>query len=543
MPDVLQLKDINDVDQTAAQNKRTILANTWSAYNENIDTRTGAFDSLIVQPTALLLQFLDDNITKWENSTNIDNLGSADLDSYFLDRFAANYRITRKQGTYSTGTLEITVSALSDYFISRGFQFKCNGFIFNCAVATAAKRSATRVIQSTDQLLTKKNNGYYSFTVDVIAYDATTKTNLPAGTAFTAVNEIDNLVSITAFSSLSGGQETETDSELAQRVIDGVTPPILSGRAQMTSVLHNQTGINNILADSLIGAGDTEMTRDAHSVFPMSYGGKVDWYVRTDYQIQTVAKTLSATKQSTVATGGQYLTTWLLSIAKDVCPGFYAINQIQEQETAVAGLILSEIRDIDLTDSSLLTPIIPKASEGLFTAYQTSQIIFTTLTETEFSSTINVIVKFDTLSNISALQQFVNQADNQVFGGDILIKAPIPVRIILNFTIKTPSSSNIDTHKLAATICDVVNNTGFTSKLPESIIVNAIQNQLPNKSYIEAFMLMGRCDIPATKISDKNTIRVTNNDGLYISDPPTISNKTTCFFCSPSDISIIVANV
>jgi hypothetical protein len=41
----------------------------------------------------------------------------------------------------------------------------------------------------------------------------------------------------------------------------------------------------DIRDSSVIGAGDLEMTRDKHTVFPGSTGGYTDWYVGTTRQL------------------------------------------------------------------------------------------------------------------------------------------------------------------------------------------------------------------------------------------------------------------
>jgi hypothetical protein len=45
----------------------------------------------------------------------------------------------------------------------------------------------------------------------------------------------------------------------------------------------------DIRDSSVLGAGDAEMTRDKHTVFPGATGGYADWYVGTTRQLQSVA--------------------------------------------------------------------------------------------------------------------------------------------------------------------------------------------------------------------------------------------------------------
>jgi len=73
-------------------------------------------------------------------------------------------------------------------------------------------------------------------------------------------------------------------------MIYGISAKVLSSRTNMHASLLET--FPDIRGSSLIGAGDEEMTRDKHTVFPGATGGYADWYVATTRQLQTATYTL-----------------------------------------------------------------------------------------------------------------------------------------------------------------------------------------------------------------------------------------------------------
>lgn len=537
MSDLIRITNLSDVNVADALATKSILNGIWSSYDNNVDLKTGALDSLVSQPAALLMQVIDDTLSTWQTSTNLSTLLSTDdknINSSFLDRIAANFKIDRKAGTYSTGTLEIIVSSNSRLTIPANSTFTCNNITFYASALYSVYSSNSDVVFDTDQTFTQVGTGKYAFYIPLTSATASSAANVEVNSTFTPNITIANFVSARAYSSFSGGAVEETNEELADRIISGISAPVLSSRTNMGAALAATSYGTYVINDSIIGAGDIEMQRDRHPIFPISVGGKADWYIQTANSVLIKPFTLPATYS--ISTN-----LWTVDVGRDVCPGFYDVDSatVQIGSTQYALSLTSDVRGYDVSDiDAEITPTIINPLHSLYSRYQTATLKFkyTSGGDTSISSG-DVIVKLKYQPHIANLQSFVSSVNNQMFAGDVLVKAPIPIYVSIAANIVlTDTSATISEETIKNAICLSINTRGFSDTLPKSVITKAIQDNIPSKAYLSSVMMSGSLSIPAYGNVDKHSSVKSGDDTLYLEYAPTATDKNMCFFCSPSNI-------
>ena len=387
------------------------------------------------------------------------------------------------------------------------------------------------------------SDGTYSFTIPVTAQAIGSESLLAKDTlvipSFTIVNFVKAFVSET----FTGGIDTETNAELITRLNEGVAAKAMSNRINMSALLKEQTGLENVINSSIVGYGDKEMLRDQHSIFPISFGGRVDWYVRTEEQAKTTTLTKTATL---VEDTGSSRGTWQITLGRDEVPGFYDVTQVAPSDSVeYAGTfaILEDARIKDLTAiAGELTPDITDVSECVYSRYQTAAIRFaddttdiSSLTVGSSTKLYKVVVRYIPL--IKDAQTFASSRNHRNYAGDILIKAPIPCFVGLDFTIRSGAeSSGANLSSIKTALAKFVNTMGFCGRLPASSLNDVIYNHLVGDCVgLSAINMTGRIRKPDGKTTVLNSTEV-----LVIPDKPVemVTGRTTAFFLDPSDIVI-----
>lgn len=180
-----------------------ILKSLLAYIPENYDTATGSFFSDLLKPVATQLYILQAKVEALQ-----DNSFALTASGEYLDRKAAEQGLTRKAGTYATGTLRI-----------------CG--IKGEIVRAGAKAAAENVLFTVDEMVTIPESGY----VDVTASCTTAGSigNVKAGKINRFPVMLRNLTSVENITDFTGGYDEETDAELLERYLEKVSRPNVSG--------------------------------------------------------------------------------------------------------------------------------------------------------------------------------------------------------------------------------------------------------------------------------------------------------------------------
>jgi hypothetical protein len=537
--EITDLKQLNsaDVDALLAQ-----ITEELSAENPTLDLKRGVFHDSVLYYHAVLESAIRENLNRYLSARSLQQI-EADptlADTTTVNDVLSNWGITRKEGTQAKGEVTIIVSKSTSVTIAAGAIFEANGISFTSDFGYTSTSNPAGIANENDRLMTELADGNWEFTIFVTAVDAGSGGKLTATKSIVPENAVTNYVTSFATADFSDGTDTETNTELINQLQDGLSAKAVSNRVNMRSLLRSLSQFSSATNQSIVGYGDVEMLRDKHSIFPIGYGGRVDWYVRGQVDLQTVTLTKEAALISVDSSGNG---TWQFTLVKDDAPGFYEVSRIylpsaDPEETGTFN-ISSDTRGLDLTGSGFIPDIVTQA-EGAFTAYQTGTIQFVdTVTDTSSLSTgdkQNYIVEVHNTPLVKELQDYMSGRDVRSYGADILMKAPIPCFVQISCVInKSSEDADPDTAGIKTTIAHLVNNTGFIGRLDGSRILDTIHGYIQNDISVTNLDILGKIITPAGTIvwlHDSSSIVVVDN----VADM--VTSKTVQFFTSADDISV-----
>ena len=538
----IEVSDLSALSQTSVDARRELLAQLLQEYESRVDLKRGVIHDLLLELSAVVSAAHEENIERLRLSNSLQGIiDSPELaDDTLVDKVLSNYRLTRKSGAAASGQITIVVSKLAPVTVETGAEFEANAQTFSVSSAVIARTSTAAVQSDTDKVLTALGDGNYAFTVSVTADQVGIAGRVKKDTLFVPSISITNFVKAYAVADFTGGLEDETNEELVTRLESGLACRALSNRSSMSALLADR--FPSVIASSIIGYGDGEMLRDRHSVFPFSFGGRTDWYVRTSELPVNLGVSVTATLMSKDVIDGSG--TWQFSLPRDTAPGFYDVKSIRlssTAETAGTFTITSQIRGLDVTaETSILTPDIETNTEAAFSRYQTSVVRFRDeLTVTDALSigatkTYAVTVRY--MPSIKDIQLSMSARDTRYNAGDVLIKAAVPCFMSLSFTLEGKSGVKLpDSTTLKSAIASYVNNAGFCGKIYASQILDIIHGYLNKGIAVDNLDMFAQILKPGGAVlplRSQTVISVPNTPAEMVTP------RTVCFILDPEDIAI-----
>lgn len=523
------------------------LAQLLGEENPSLDAKRGVLKELLLHYNAVYDEKNTEELDRLRRSSSLqeiqENPSLADDDA--VDRIASNFRVTRNPGSEAAGSVRVVIDRLQPVTIAQGSIWESEGQQFVAATPFSAKTSQSNVISSTDRVLTPVGDGNYYFIIDLVATTVGEASAVKRNTVF--VPQQPPLYFVTAYASedFSGGVDEETNDDLSARLVMGAACKALSGSIHMSAALRSQTEFENVLADSVIGYGDAEMLRDQHSLFPGSYGGRVDWYIRSQRATQVIGVTKTATLVDTTEEGHGV---WQFGVGRDEAPGFYDVNSITpagEGESAGSFEITEDIRSNDLTALSNdgFLPDLQSAVEGVYSRFQSAVIRFIDDQSplsglTVGSSTKSYDITLRAFPLIAELQEYASSRGVRNRAGDVLVKAPVPCFLRISFRVELKKGTEQpNLAQIKNDVAELVNTYGFTGRLPASAISDTVHDSLSGIQYLSAIDMLGDIRRP-----DGTTRRLRSTETLIIPDEQArmVSPRTVAFIVDPSDIAVTV---
>lgn len=548
----LRIQSLDEIDRDALVDNTEVLRSLWQTADGTVDTEYGVLNSLVLQPNALLNEVLLENIDIWNKSTNLATLSSSNVDSVdsdLLERLAANFKITKNDGEYAKGLIRVNIDSGIPLSIPGGYAFYTNdGFRYitevGYTVSTIIDATSVRSIRR----LQKASDNTYWFTVPVVAENTGMAYNIEKGTEIIPSSTIPQFISAEVYDTFYGGTDEDTNATVLNKVEENIVLPVLNGKANMVAAL-NTAGLG-VISSAVIGINQKEMTRDTHAVFPVSYGGKADWYVRSAYT--PISETLTTTATCVAKTPTKNI--WRIFIGKEAAAGLlFAENFANLDDTTIALSIYDvddyayETRGFDTTPYATETvPDIETASEACFSAYQTAtyHVIsdIQTPDNTALNTKINVSYTATRMPNITDIQLWALDDNRAMISGDILVKAPHMCRTTITFTLK---SFDTITEELVSNIkqglISLINTYAFAKTLPKSLIVEKIHHITNNTCYVENLNILGSLRAIKDTESKVSDITLTGTDTIAIpnlDEYSQLSMNTTCFYTDANNILI-----
>jgi hypothetical protein len=542
----ITVQSLAELDTDKVQQTVELISTLLQEDFPEIDLKRGVLHDLLLYYNGVLAAAQQENIDRYRRSSSLqainDDPALADDDN--VDRVMSNFRITRREGANAIGSVTVVVDALETVTISAGADFEANGKTFSTTSPYTAVTADENVTSDNDRVLTSRGDGTYFFVIDVEATEEGVDGLIKKDTLLIPQFSILNHVKSYATSDFIDGTDTETNAELLLRLQEGIAAKTLSNRVNMTALVREE--LPSLINMSIIGYGDEEMLRDQHSIFPISYGGRVDAYVRTQLEPQLLGVTKEATL---IETDADDRGIWQFSIARDEAPGYYdvtAVRPLDADESFGSFEIREEIRTTDMTNiAAELTPDVLGAEEGAYTRYQAGTIRFYD-SETDTSAltvgdTAEYSVTIRVMNDVATIQTILGRRSTRNYAGDVLVKAAVPCFVSLAFTLQgKPGEPLPDADAIKAALTDFVNNTGFVGRLHASSLSDIIHNYLEGQVAISAIDMFGQIRRPDGTIKPLRSTEV-----LQVPDEPDrmVTARTTVFIMKAEDIAISAETV
>lgn len=550
----IEVEDLTTLDADLVEQNQQELATRLREENPTIDLKSGVLRDLQLNPSAILAA---KNRTETDRLMRSMSLREIEADPTLADddtveNVLSNYRVDRQDGDFAQGQITIVIDSTVTTTIGAGAIVEANGNQYTSNSAFVAKDAQENIQASTDRLIQTLADGNFAFVIDVTAVEEGPDSNVRKDTAFTLQEPPLNFVKAFATSDFIGGKSPETNQDLLTRLQEGLAAKAVSNRVNMNALLRegDDTGSHDAIdyvSSSIVGYGDPEMLRDAHTIFPMHFGGRADWYLRTQQ------KTLLTTLKVTATLIEKHLDntgTWQFTLGRDTAAGVYEVTGIIPVggigDTSGGFEIVKDIRQIDLT-GDIFTPDIVSVAEVAYSRFQTITIQFKD-TETSIasltagSSTQEYDITLVSQPNIAEAQAFVGSRDHRNRAGDILIKAPVPCFLQLSLTVQQQVGSDevIDTDAMKNALAETVNRIPFLGRLPSSMLCETAHDFLFDTQSISLVDMLGRVRRP-----DGTDKWLRSSEVLVVPDEPDkmVTAKTVQFFSDPDDISISLENV
>lgn len=545
----LEVSNLSELTAADVLQKQEFISQLVQEDNPNVDIKRGVLHDLLFYYSAILSAATQENIDRLRKSGSLFEISkdSSLADADVVDRVMSNFLLTRRTGVAASGPITIVVGELQSFTIPTGGLFTANGKEFTTTAVHAIRTSSGNIQSTNDRALIPAGDGNYSFTIDIVASEVGSASMLSKDSTVVAEVSIPNLVQATVSADFSGGLDTETNGELLLRIQEGLACKALSNRINMMALLRNDAAVPGLVASSIIGYGDSEMKRDQHSILPVSFGGRADWYVKTQERPTVQAATKTATL---IAEDSSNRGTWQFSISRDEFPGFYNVISIKPAAD------LSYVGSYDITmdtrgfdDASILgelTPDIETAKEAAYSRYQTAIIQFydsdtDTTALTVGTSTADYDVSVKSMPSISTVQALAGGRDVRNYAGDVLVKAAVPCFVSLSFTLQGKMGAVLpDPDIVRAALASFVNNLGFVGRLNASSLFDIIHDYLPDNVACSAIDILGQIRRPDGTIKP-----LRSSEAIIIPSEPDgmVTARTTAFILNPEDIAISAETV
>ena len=509
--------------------------------NPTLDVSRGVFYELLIYYHSLLATRQDTLINDYRRARSLLALEQdPDLaDTDLVNDVLSNFRLDRKAGTLARGTIAIILSDDITVTFGRGSIFEARGLQYTTTEVYTAKAQAAQINTTTDRLITATADGRFMFTLEVEAAAEGANYNFDKGTLIVPSAPPPTYVTSYATIDFTSGIAAETNTEVLKRLQEGIAAKTLSNRVNMAAFLRGVEAYSRVVGMSIIGYGDAEMLRDKHSIFPVAYGGRVDWYVRSENLPTTVQLTRTATR---LAEDNNAAPVWQIALDRDAAPGFYEVRAVRPKGTSsISGTlpILSDTRSYDLTTTDFVPDII-SAEEAAYSRYQTAILKFRDTTQSisaySFGATLEYDVDVTYMPLIADIQTTVSSRDVRHYGADCLVKAPIPCFVQISFIIyKQANEATPDSAAIQLAVSTAINAIGFVGRIYASKIQDAIHGYLAANSSVGSIDIFGRIRYPdgtTQYIRGPELIQVPTDTAKMV------SHRTVQFFCRPEDVFV-----
>lgn len=532
-----EVTSLNELNSDLVKEQQDILTTFLVEAYPNIDLSRGVMRDLVQYLNAVFAAKERTELERWKSARSLlaimEDPSLADDDS--VDNILSNYNVTRREGTYATGTVFLEFKEDLSRIIPENVEFSFNALTFRTTTSYMVLDSNSTGSTIADRILIPLDNGNYGCTIDVTADQIGSESCLTRGTELECTT-ITSLVSAVVYNDFYGGTDTETNEELILRLKSGIATKCWGNRYNIDNLLRNDPTLASLVDISVIGMHDAEMTRDQVTLFPISTGGKADIYVKTAPTTYTVTVPLYATLISKDLTYDY----WSIQVPGSVLPGFWRITGIEYASEAPDSTVVELQKQEVTSDNPDYT-----ALDACYTVHQLVTAEFRTPASdsNKKGDTMQFNVTVMGLPSIDYVQELCTARSIAPVAADALVKTAVPCITTATVTIKQSKHNPVTDSTVATiknTITTTINNKGFTGYLTASELMDSIQDLLDQSQRIASMQLTGIILGP-----NGTMMRDVSNKQLVIPDMPLnyITANTTSFFSDVSYIDVVLETI
>ena len=415
---------------------------------QGLDAAPGtALRELVVRPAAVNRSLEEEWRTNLLNSLNLNLVanGTVEGDDQIVDAVASIYRISRRTGNVSSGTIMLELNQTSsDVYINSNFSFSANGYTLSFDGIWDGTLSGTgpavpgvnytKIINYPKSIDT---NGVitYSLCMIIPVYNKEGAT-IASGANVEISGPTGIVKAASVFSPLVGGGEEETNQELASRVLDSLPPGVMSTPLQIRNTIGENFG-RSPNRTAVVGSQDG-CIRSIDPITGFRLPGFVDIYTAYPGDCQIETTTLVAIPTTEEGTHHK------IDIEPPFSAGVYDVLSI-----VVDGV--SYIPN-SITRHCLASSHVINESDCAFSSYQSIYAEF----PYPGTNSVACLVTVRKQSGIDTIQGFVDASERRAPGQDTVVKAACP--IFLNVSISVEGGSSTSDSDMKQAICNYVNN-------------------------------------------------------------------------------------
>ena len=530
----IEVKSFSEIPQDEFQTLFDTYLQLLQEVAPNLDVKAGPLRDLLVYHEALYGALQRKELERLRNSLSLKRATEDPslAETEVLDEVLANFLISRDSGSKAKGNIFINVNTKAPFTLEAGTRFIYGELVY--VLPSTVNVVITSPSSPDDVLITDLSDGTYGVTVEVESEEVGSKYNIAKGSTFVVDPEPAYFLSAVASTNITGGADSQSNEELVQQAIYGISNTSLHSQTQIEAYL-NKNGWGEV---QVITVKDPEMIRDKHLLLPVGVGGKTDIYVaNTDYP---VSKIISTTATFVGTDLNEAL--WQVTINRDDFPAAYLVNDVLDANTGQS-ILLREVKlertvQNQALDAAYVTPDVVDVQEAAFSYFQGIIYQFTDNSDhstlTAYSSTKQVQLEVWGIEGIDTAQKLVSTKDNIPLGVDLLVKSFHPCFVKASCKIKLVDPAlQLDEATLKEKVVEAIRDVPIGVPIGISHVMNRVQEVLPSQAVIEQVILTGTLYAP-----DKAYNVLPQNNLLSIPDLGVCTQRTTKYFIDTEDVVI-----
>jgi hypothetical protein len=530
---------INSISATEFDTGHEFVKGVLIEKNPSLDLSSGsALDGLMVENEAHLSAIHQSRLDQLANASslaaiaaNLTNVTDADVDT-----LVSNYGITRESATNASGPVRIIVTTPVPYQIPIGFGFTFNNLTFQTVEGFRAypPGSVGVTVNANSKLMTTRADGKFEFTIVIQAVATGVASQLAAGSVLVIQSPLAGMDQAIVASDFVGGADAETNQQLLDRAVVGLTAHVLAGPEHIQATLAGQFPGATC---AVVGVGSPLMVRDRANLFGLSTGGKQDIYCRTS---QTI-------RQKTITVNGTVIEVATKQVLLDIPYvdgiGAYRVVAIRPIGTVGLGGDLPTSATWSTYLATHYLPFITTPLDAAFSVNGKLQVVFTDSLGVG-TYALNDIRQYDIdilwMPTIQGVADFLTSDELRPASQDILVKAGVPCSVSCQATVRVPATVlPPDLATLKGEISRAISGLPVgTQSLSAFVIHRAVAATIPRGDVVNTTM-RGLIYCP----SGVDLTLATSSELVIPTDPANLVGPSNTFFsCTPEQVELVIVS-